>query len=158
MTPSRGSLAARAMRKRWISAPVWSPSAWMMRWWLWPPSMARASWSSLRSKRAPHESQRSSSCGPTPTTCSVTSRWPRPEATRVVSSMWLARVSSLPHTTAMPPWAQLVAVSRRPPLSSTSVSRRSPAAMAADSPATPPPTTSTSVWRRGRCMGSSGAR
>ena len=142
---------------RSTSAPVAAPAC-TTRATEWPPSRARSRLPrSSRSNSAPSAMSSSTRRGPSSTSTRTASRSHSPApAARVSARCRSTSSGSSVSAAATPPWAQRVVVCSNSPLVSTPVTRSwAPAARtAADSPATPLPSTSRSSTSVGHGVGS----
>src|SRR3989440_3276004 len=142
-----GSRRTASCSARCTSAPVASPPAWTTRSAWWPPSRVSISVpSGYRSNSAPQRISSRTRAGPSVTSTSTAAGSLSPTPATRVSSACAPGVTSGPSTAAMPPWAHRVEPSSMLTLVTTvtcsPAARRSRAAV---SPATPEPTTTTSV-------------
>lgn len=137
-------MASAALSSASCTAQPVASFTWTMRRCEWPPSRVRWRSPLSRLKGTPSSHSRSIEAGAWAITYSTTSRSLSPAPAIMVSRTWFSKVSPASSTAAIPPCAQAVAPSLRPPLASTSTRLVSASASAAVSPAAPEPITRTS--------------
>src|SRR5699024_2428272 len=114
--PAVAAARRRSHRAAPIARPVASPPEWKMRRWEWAPSIPRDQAPAGSVSNSTPASARETIASPPASQSARTagsSQWPAPAAR--VSATWEVPVSSVPMTPAIPPCAQAVFDSPRPP-------------------------------------------